>query len=199
MAGICTSSNDYILAVVPSAPTAESPGIHVPEFSLLFPIQPTSMPAHATPSLVANDNDNILSKLRDLELKLETAELLRKQDVEKAESLRKKDAEMAESLRKKDAEMAESLRRKDAEKAELLRKKDTERVEVLRKKDRAEVAELENKITHLEHSAIEKEMEWKRTQESTQQYIESLASDIDATTDFLAIGVRLFSFPFLSG
>jgi hypothetical protein len=129
-----------------------------------------------------------MEKAESLRMKVEKAESLRKEDMEKAESLRKK-VEKAESLRKEDAGRAELLRKKDAEKAESMRKKDTERMETLRKKDRAE---LEDKIKHLEQHSSEREDQWKQKYESTQRYIESLASDIDATTDFLAVGVCLF-------
>jgi hypothetical protein len=51
--------------------------------------------------------------------------------------------------------------------------------------------ELEIEIERLKQQATEQENQWKWTQ----QHVESLASDIDATTDYLT-GVRLpFSFP----
>jgi hypothetical protein len=185
-----------------------------------------SMPAHATPSPVApqaNEIDYIFNmltalglKLETTELKLETAELLRKKETERleltesklemAELLRKKETERlelteskletAELLRKKDTEKLEVLR-KETERLEVLRKRETQRLEALRQKD---IKDLEIKIEHLKQNAIEQEDQWKQKHESTQRYIECLASDIDATTDFLAVGVclsLLFFPPFL--
>jgi hypothetical protein len=161
------------------------------------------MPAHATPSPVApqaNEIHNIFNMLRALELKLETtelkletAELLRKKETERLELTESK-LETAELLRKKETERLEVLRKKETERLEVLRKRETERLEALRQKD---IKDLEIKIEHLKQNAIEREDQWKQKHESTQRYIECLASDIDATTDFLAVGVclSLFFFP----
>ena len=104
----------------------------------------------------------------------------------------------------------EVQRKKDMEHAEAQRRKDVERAEVQRKKDQADardqscklitnIEELEYKIKRLEQRAVERDLERKQRDEATQRYIESLAGDIKATTDFLAVGVNssLFSTIFL--
>jgi hypothetical protein len=131
--------------------------------------------------------------------------LRREQEERKADNAsHKEESARLEALRKKETERlelkletAELLRKKDTERLEALRKKETERLEALRQKD---IKDLEIKIEHLKQNAIEREDQWKQKHKSTQLYIECLASDIDATTDFLAVGVRLsllFFPPFL--
>jgi hypothetical protein len=143
-------------------------------------------------------------KVKALQSRLDDTEVQRKKDAEQAEALRKKDAEQAEALRKKDAEQAEALRKKDAEKAEASRKKDAEMAGALRKKDQADareqtrrlitnIEELEYKTKRLEQQAIERDLERKQKDEATQRYVENLAGDIAATTDFLADGVIFLS------
>lgn len=39
LASLCPNQNDYVLAVVPSAPTQTSPGIHVSTHTVLFDIK----------------------------------------------------------------------------------------------------------------------------------------------------------------
>ena len=98
---------------------------------------------------------------------------------------------------KEESARLEALRKKDRVDAEKRHEKQMERLEVLRKND---IEHLEIKIEHLKQLSNEREDQWKQKYESSQRYIECLASDIDATTDFLAVGVRLsllFFPPFL--
>ena len=123
-----------------------------------------------------------------LRLKEESARL-------KEESARLKE-ESARRLKEESARL-EALRKKDRVDAEKRHEKQMERLEVLRKND---IEHLEIKIEHLKQLSNEREDQWKQKYESSQRYIECLASDIDATTDFLAVGVRLsllFFPPFL--
>jgi len=60
--------------------------------------------------------------------------------------------------------------------------------------------ELEYKIMRLEQQVTDRVLEWKQKDEAMQRYIKSLAGDIEATTDFLAVGVNSLSdlsIPFL--
>ena len=111
----------------------------------------------------------MLGYIKDLELKVEAAEAQRKKDLEKAEA--------------------------QMEKAEAQRKKDIEKVKMQREKDQSEAhklkLDLEGKIECLERRASERNLEQKQADEATKRYIESLAEDIEATTNFLAIGVCL--------
>jgi hypothetical protein len=144
-------------------------------------------------------------------------------DAEKAEAQRKKDLEQADTQRKRDlkqaADKAEAQRKKDLEQADAQRKRDlkqaAEKADAQRKKDQADareqsrkggstvevtnIEELEYKIKRLEQQATDQDLERKQKDEATQRYIESLAGDIEATTDFLAVGVSLSTllFPFL--
>jgi len=135
----------------------------------------------------------VLNIIAILESKIEAAETQRRKDAEKAQEQRKKDAEIAETQRRKDAEKAEEQRKKDVEKAEEQRKKDQADAKEQTRKLKMDIMVLENKIGHLEKHASEYEFEQKQKDKATQQYIESLADDIEATTDFLAVGVRLLS------
>lgn len=133
-----------------------------------------------------------------MRLKIEEVEVQRKKDLDRA----KEDLEKAEAQRKKDLEKAEAQRKKDLEKVEEQRKKDLAKVETQRKKDWSDEndcthklkLDLEGKIERLERQANERELEQKRADEATKRYIESLAEDIKATTDFLAVGVCPFFF-----
>lgn len=107
----------------------------------------------------------MLSYIRDLELKIEEVEAQRKKDIEAVEAQRKKDQSDAND-------------RTHKLKLDLLKLK----------------LDLEGKIEHLELRANERELEQKQADEATKRYIESLAEDIEATTDFLAVGVCLLSF-----
>jgi len=165
----------------------------------------------------------MFNMLRALQSRLDGSEEQRKKDVEQAErkvkalqsrldhteAQRKKYMEQAETQREKDAEKVEVQRKKDAEKVEVQRKKDTERAEAQRKKDQADareqsgklltnIEELEYKIKRLEQQAVERDLERKQKDEVMQRYIESLAGDIEATTDFLAVGVNISLPPPLS-
>ena len=133
----------------------------------------------------------MLSYIRGLELKVEATEAQRKKDIEKAETQRKKDIEKAETQRKKDLEKAEMQRKKDLEKAETQRKKNQSDADDRTHKLKLD---LEGKIKCLELQANERELEKKQADEATKRYIESLAEDIEATTDLLAVGVCLLSF-----
>ena len=122
----------------------------------------------------------MLSYIKKLESKVEAVEARRKNDLEKAEAR----VEKAEVQRKNDLEKAEAQRKKDLEKAEAQRKNDLEKAEAQRKN-------LEGKIERLERRARERDLEQKQADEATKRYIDSLAEDIEATTDFLAVGVCL--------
>jgi hypothetical protein len=111
-----------------------------------------------------------------------------KEESARLEALRKKETERLEALRKKDRVDAEKRAEEQMKRLEALRKKETERLEALRKND---IEDLKIEIERLKQHNIEREDHWKQKNESTQRYIECLASDIDATTDFLAVGVRL--------
>ena len=89
----------------------------------------------------------------------------------------------------------EAQRKKDIEAVEAQRKKDIEAVEA-QANDRTHKLklDLEGKIERLELRANERELEQKQADEATKRYIESLAEDIEATTDFLAVGVCLSPF-----
>ena len=164
------------------------------------------MLAHATPSPAvpeANDDGNILTMLRALESRIETAESMRKQDAQKIESWMKQDAQKIESWMKQDAQKIESWIEQDAQKTESWIKQDAQKVELLRKDVEREEekvwAELESKIKQFEQNANDREDRWKERHKFTQQCLETLASDMDAINNFLAVGVRLslFSPPFL--
>jgi len=111
--------------------------------------------------------------------------------LEEAEAQRKKDLEQAEAWRKMDAEKAEAQRRKDVEKAEAQRKKDQADAREQSHKLIINIEELEYKIKRLEQQATDRELERKQKDEAMQRYIESLAGNIEATVDFLAVGVNL--------
>jgi len=98
--------------------------------------------------------------------------------------------EEAESQRKKDAEKVEAQRKKDAEKFEAQRKNDQADAKEQIRKIELGIKDLEYNIKRLEQCASERALERKQKDEATQRYIESLADDIEATTDFLALGVR---------
>ena len=89
--------------------------------------------------------------------------------------------------------------KKDLEKVEAQMKKDLENVEAQTKKD-LEIAEaqteklkldLEGRIERLERHLNERDLERKQANEATKRYIESLAEEVDATNDFLAVGACL--------
>ena len=186
------------------------------------------MLAHATPSPAvpeANDDGNILTMLRALESRIETAESMRKQDAQKIESWMKQDAQKIESWIEQDAQKIESWIeqdaqkieswieqdaqkieswiKQDAQKTESWIKQDAQKVELLRKdverEEEKDWAELESKIKQFEQNANDREDRWKERHKFTQQCLETLASDMDAINNFLAVGVRLslFSPPFL--
>jgi len=104
-----------------------------------------------------------------------------------------KDLELADAQRKRDAEKAEARRMKDLELANAQRKRDLADAREQSRKLLANIDELEYKIKRLEQRATDRELERKQKDEATQRYIESLAGDIEATTDFLAVGVSLYS------
>jgi hypothetical protein len=143
--------------------------------------------------------------LRYIESKVAAAvEVQRKKDLEMAETHAHKlrldlegKIELLERQRKKDIEKVETQRTKDIERVETQRKKDIERVETQRKKDQSDAhklkLDLEGKIELLERHANERNLEQKQTAETTKRYIEYLSADIEATTDFLAVGVCLLS------
>ena len=139
----------------------------------------------------------MFSMLRALQTRLDDAEAQRRKDAEQAEAQRKKVKALQSRL-----DDTEAQRKIDAEKAEVQRKKDAEKAEVQRRKDQADareqsrklitnIEELEYKIKCLEQQAVERDLERKQKDEATQRYIESLAGDIEATTDFLAVGVTI--------
>ena len=93
-------------------------------------------------------------------------------------------------------EAVEAQRKKDQEKAEALRKKD----QAQRERDLSDAndrthklkMDLEGKIECLERRATERDLVQKQADEATKRYIESLAEDIEATTDFLAVCLLCF-------
>ena len=131
--------------------------------------------------------------LKALQLRLDGAEAQRKKDLEQAEAQRKEGLEQAEAQRKRDMKQA-------AEKAEAQRKSDQANAREQSRKLLVNINELEYKIKRLEQQAADRDLERKQKDEATQRYIESLAGDIEATTDFLAVGVSLstllFRLPF---
>ena len=175
----------------------------------VFSVSSKSLPHPSSSSLLTASpsfNDDMLRFIKALELKVEAVEAEsaeRKKDLEKAEAQRKKDLDKAEAQRKKDLEKADSQRKKDLEKAEAQRKRDIEKVETQREKLKLD---LEGKIERLERHANERDLEQKQADEATKRYIECIAENVDATNDFLAVGVCLlyihplnfrFSYPFL--
>lgn len=156
------------------------------------------------PAVEGGGIDDLVNLFKDLrkdmgELNLS---LRREQEERKADSASHKEEsarlkeESARRLKEESARL-EALRKKDRVDAEKRHEKQMERLEVLRKND---IEHLEIKIEHLKQLSNEREDQWKQKYESSQRYIECLASDIDATTDFLAVGVRLsllFFPPFL--
>jgi hypothetical protein len=129
------------------------------------------------------NDDTVLNYIKHLELKVEANEAQRKKDIEAVEARRKKDLEKG----KKDIEAVVAQRKKDLEKG----KKDIEAVEAQVNKLKLDLV---GKIEHLELRANERELEQKQADEATKQYIESLAEDIEATNDFLVVGVCLSPF-----
>ena len=153
---------------------------------------PTSTPTYNLPSSSAPrpPNGDVFNMIRALQLRLEEAEAQRKKDAEEAEVRRKEDAQKFEAQRKEDAQKVEAQRKEDAEKAEAQRKKDQGDAKEQTHKLTTNIQELEYKIKRLEQQAAERDLERKQNDAATQRYIESLAGDIEATTDFLAVGVR---------
>ena len=115
-----------------------------------------------------SSNDDMLRFIKALELNVEAVEAERKKDIEKVEAQMKKDLENVEAQRNKDLEIAEAQ---------------TEKLKL----------NLEGRIERLERHVNERDLEQKRADEATKRYIESLAEEIDATNDFLAVGVCLLS------
>ena len=128
-----------------------------------------------------SSNDDMLRFIKAFELNVEAVEAERKKDIEKVEAQMKKDLENVEAQRKKDLKIAEAQ---------------TEKLKL----------DLEGRIERLERHVNERDLEQKRANEATKWFIESLAEEVDATNDFLAVGVCLlyiqplkfrFSYPFL--
>ncbi|KAJ3492054.1 hypothetical protein NLJ89_g11282 [Agrocybe chaxingu] len=141
-------------------------------------VQNTSkLPHHSVPIVPPVHPDDVFDMLKILQSRLEEAEAQRKKDAETAEAQRKKDAERAEAQRKKDAERAEAQRKRD--------QADTKNQ--IRKLEMA-IQELEHETKQLKQNANDRELEVKQKDEATLRYIESLADDIEATTDFLSVG-----------
>ena len=150
----------------------------------------------------------MLSYIKNFESKLDAVEAQRKKDLEKAEAQKRSlelKVEVVEaqgrSLELK-VEAIEAQRKKDLENAEAQRKKAIEKLETQREKDTLDVndrthklkLDLEGKIECLERRASERDLEQKQVDEATKRYINSLAEDVEATTDFLAVGVCLLYF-----
>ena len=124
-----------------------------------------------------SSNDDMLRFIKALELNVEAVEAERKKDIEKVEAQMKKDLEKDEAQMKKDLEKVEAQRKKDLEIAEA----QTEKLKL----------DLEGKIERLKRPVNERDLEQKRANEATKRFIESLAEEVDATNDFLAVGVCL--------
>jgi hypothetical protein len=123
--------------------------------------------------------------IKALESKVEAVEAERKKDLEKAEAERKKDLKKAELK----IEAVEAERKKDLKKAELK----IEAVEAQRKKD-LKKAELKIEAVEAQMEKLKLDLEeQKQADEATKRYIESIAENVDATNDFLAVGVCLLS------
>jgi len=120
----------------------------------------------------------VLSYIKVLESKVEAQ---REKDLEKAEAQRK-------SLELK-VEAVEAQREKDIEKVEMQREKDLSDANDRKHKLKLD---LEGKIECLERRATERDLVQKQADEATKRYIESLAEDIEATTDFLAVCLLCF-------
>ena len=153
---------------------------------------PTSIPAYnlSLSSAPRPPNGDVFNMISTLQLRLEEVEAQRKKDAAEAEVRRKEDAQKVEAQTKEDAEKVEAQRKKDAEKAEAQRKKDQGDAKEQTHKLTTNIQELEYKIKRLEQQAAKQDLERKQNDAATQRYIESLAGDIEATTDFLAVGVR---------
>jgi hypothetical protein len=86
-------------------------------------------------------------------------------------------------------EAAEAQRKKDLERAETQRRSLELKVEAANDRTHKLKLDLEEEIERLELRANKRELEQKQADEATKRYIESLAEDIEATTDFLAVGI----------
>ncbi|KAF8907883.1 hypothetical protein CPB84DRAFT_1843732 [Gymnopilus junonius] len=117
---------------------------------------------------------------------------LREEQKDREAKLQNKLMAKAAEQRKQDEEKAAVQRKKDAEKAEVQRKKDLsdakKNADAWERKLQLKIKDLEDKVERLEQDATDQKLEAKQKHEATQRYIESLADDIDAATDFLAIG-----------
>ena len=105
----------------------------------------------------------MLSYIKDIESKVEAVEAQKKKDQEKAEALRKKD----QARRERDLSGANDRTHKFK-------------------------MDLEGKIECIERRATERDLVQKQADEATKRCIESLAEDIEATMDFLAICLLCF-------
>ncbi|KAF5356743.1 hypothetical protein D9756_006686 [Leucocoprinus leucothites] len=100
---ICPDQNQYILAIVPSAPKDGSSGNNVPQYSLLFPVKPhpPSMPDQTLKIF-----ETFKAQLDEFKTKLSSDDELWRKEVETTKLVNKKEYEENKASRRKNREEA---------------------------------------------------------------------------------------------